>query len=133
MGATVQAAKVIGRVVASRKCETLEGAKLLLIQPLSWEKKPLGDPIVAVDTVGAGAEEFVFWVAAREAAVAMGGTSMKDTPPVDAAIVGIVDGVNLQEWTRETGHASGARGGKRLDNEKAPRSGEFQAFVGPAA
>lgn len=96
----MQPAKIIGRVVASRKYETLEGARFLLIQPMTWEKKPQGDPIVAVDTVGAGAGEFVFWVAAREAAVAMGGTSLKDTPPVDAAIVGIVDGVNLQDWTK---------------------------------
>ena len=97
----MQAAVVIGRVVASRKYETLEGAKLLLIQPMSWEKKPQGDPVVAIDTVGAGAGEFVFWVQAREAAVAVGGTSLKDAPPVDAAIVGIVDGVNLQNWAKE--------------------------------
>lgn len=96
----MQAARIVGRVVASRKYETLEGAKLLLIQPLTWDRRPYGDPIVAADTVGAGAGEFVFWVAARDAAVAFGGTSLKDTPPVDAAIVGIVDGVNLQEWTR---------------------------------
>lgn len=95
----MQAAKVIGRVIASRKYETLEGVKLLLIQPLSWEKKPIGEPIIAADTVGAGANEFVFWVAAREAAVAFGGTSLENTPPIDAAIVGIIDGVNLQDWT----------------------------------
>lgn len=94
------AAKVVGRVMASRKYETLEGAKLLLIQPLSWDQKPQGDPIVAVDTVGAGGSEFVFWVAAREAAVSVGGTSLKDTPPIDAAVVGIIDGVNQQEWTK---------------------------------
>ena len=97
----MQAAKVIGRVMASRKYETLEGARLLMIQPVTWEKEPKGDPIVAVDTVGAGANEFVFWVAAREAAMAMGGTSLKNTPPVDAAVVGIIDGVNLQDWTKE--------------------------------
>ena len=95
----MRAALVIGRVTASRKYETLEGKKLLLIQPMTWEKEARGDPIVAVDTVGAGAGEFVFWVAAREAAVALGGTSLKDSPPVDAAILGIVDGVNLQGWT----------------------------------
>ncbi len=96
----MHAGKVIGRVMASRKYESLEGSKLLVIQPMTWEKVPKGDPIVAVDTVGAGAGEFVFWVAAREAAVAVGGNSMADTPPVDAAVVGIVDGVNVQEWTR---------------------------------
>lgn len=96
----MQAAFVIGRVVASRKVESLEGAKLLLIQPMTWEKEPKGDPIVAMDNVGAGAGEFVFWVAAKEAALAQGGTSFKDTPPIDAAILGIVDGVNFQDWAK---------------------------------
>ena len=90
----MQAALVVGRVTASRKYETLEGAKLLLIQPATWLKEPKGEPLVAVDTVGAGAGEFVFWVAAREAAVAVGG---KNPPPVDAAILGIIDGVNLPQ------------------------------------
>ena len=97
----MQAAQVVGRVVASRKYETLEGKKLLLIQPMTWEKETRGDPIVALDTVGAGAGEFVFWVAAREAAVAVGGNTLADTPPVDAAILGIVDGVHLQAWTEK--------------------------------
>lgn len=94
----MKAAKVIGRVVASRKYETLEGKRLLLIQPVTWEKEPKGDPIVAVDACGAGFEEFVFFVKSREAAVAF-----EDLPPVDAAIVGIIDGVNLQAWTMPVG------------------------------
>ena len=72
-----------------------------MILPMTWEKKLRGDPIVAVDTVGSGAGEFVFWVASREAATALGGKSLQDTPPVDAAILGVVDGINLQEWTKE--------------------------------
>jgi len=96
----MHAAIVVGRVVASRKCETLEKATLLLIQPTDWNKQIQGDPIVALDTVGAGANEFVFWVASREAAVAGGGTTLADTPPVDAAVVGIIDGTHLQEWTK---------------------------------
>ena len=99
----MHAAIVIGRVTASRKYETLEGAKLLLIQPVTWEKEPVGDAIVATDTVGAGAGEFVFWVAAKEASVSVGGTNLKDTPPVDAAILGIIDGVNIQNWTKDRG------------------------------
>src|SRR5207247_10365729 len=63
----MQAGLVVGRVVASRKTAALEGARLLLIQPTTWEREPKGDPLVAVDTVGSGAGEFVFWVAAREA------------------------------------------------------------------
>jgi len=78
----------------------MEGMRLLLLQPMSWEKVPVGQPIVAADTVGAGAGEFVFWVAAREAAFAMGGNNLGDTPPVDAAILGIVDGVNIQDWVQ---------------------------------
>ena len=74
---------------------------MLLIQPLDWDTdKPAGEPLVAADTVGAGAGETVFFVASREAIVAFEGweweTSVKSTPPpVDAAIVGIIDGKSL--------------------------------------
>jgi ethanolamine utilization protein EutN len=81
---------VIGRVVASQKEKTLDGTAMLLIQPTDWQQKPKGDPLVAVDTVGAGAGEFVFYVQARDAAVAL-----EQAPPIDAAIVGIIDGVEL--------------------------------------
>lgn len=93
----MKAARIIGRVVCSRKEETLEGLKLLLIQPLEWSGEEKGEPIVATDTVGAGAGEIVFWVAAKEAAVALGGT----LPPVDAAVVGIVEGIDIQDWARQ--------------------------------
>lgn len=94
-------AKVIGRVFCSRQCCGMGAKTLLLIQPLDWETdKPSGDPLVAGDTVGAGAGETVFFVASREAIVAFegweGGTAAKaDPPPVDAAIVGIIDGKRL--------------------------------------
>lgn len=84
---------IIGRVVASHKYETLVGAKLLLVQPTDWFKNPEGDPLVAIDTVGAGAAEFIFYVQSREAAV-----TMEAIPPVDAAIVGIIDGVNFEDF-----------------------------------
>ena len=81
-------AKVIGRVFCSRQEATIDGKKLLLIQPLRWEdESPLGDRIVAADAAGAGSSEKVFWVASRDAVVAF-----KDAPPVDAAVVGIVEG-----------------------------------------
>ncbi|MBI3288546.1 MAG: EutN/CcmL family microcompartment protein [Elusimicrobia bacterium] len=81
-------ARVIGRVFCSRQEPGLDRKTMLLIQPLRWEDEAaLGDPIVAVDAVGAGACEKVFWVASRDAAVAF-----KDAPPVDAAVVGIVEG-----------------------------------------
>lgn len=89
---------VVGRVWSTRIYESLKDKKLLLVLPTDWNKNPKStDPIVAVDVVGAGAGEFVFYVQAREAAVACGGKRLDDTPPVDAAIVGIIDGVYLEE------------------------------------
>jgi ethanolamine utilization protein EutN len=84
------AGRVIGRVVATRKDENLEGEKLLLIQPTTWEGVDQGDPLVALDSVGAGWQEFVFFVKSREAAV-----TVPRVPPVDCAVVGIIDGVHL--------------------------------------
>jgi len=87
-------ARVVGRVFCTRQEPAIDGKRLLLIQPLRWEdESALGDPIVAADVCGAGASEKVFWVAAREAAVAF-----KDLPPVDAAIVGIVDGHHVGDF-----------------------------------
>ena len=87
-------AKVIGTVVASQKYETLEGAKLLIIQPLTWEeKKPMGKPEVAVDTVQAGIGDYVFYVEAREASLPL----LPKVAPVDASIVGIVDSIDIHE------------------------------------
>lgn len=83
-------ARVIGRVVATSKYETLKGVKLLLLEPTDWEGKPESGYLVAADAVGAGSSEFVFYVKSREAAVTLEGV-----PPVDASIVGIIDGVFL--------------------------------------
>ncbi len=93
------AGKVIGRVVATRKYKTLQGIKLLLLQPLTWDKKPDGEPFVALDSVGAGAGEFVFYVKAREACfpwMKQDKQVVEEMPPSDATILGIIDGVNLK-------------------------------------
>ncbi|HEX4460006.1 MAG TPA: EutN/CcmL family microcompartment protein [Polyangia bacterium] len=84
--------RVIGTVVATRKYEGLEGAKLLVVTPLDHALKPTRDPEVAVDTVRAGVGDLVFLVGSREAALALNPTFV----PVDAAIVGIVDDVNAR-------------------------------------
>ena len=87
-------ARVVGRVFCSRQVPSVDGKKLLLIQPLAWEdESPRGDPIVAFDAVGSGSSEKVYWVAAREAAVAF-----PDLPPADAAIVGIVEGHQVKDF-----------------------------------
>lgn len=84
-------ARVVGTVVATRKDPRLEGKKLIIIQPVSPEGKAEGGYIVAVDTVGAGNKELILAVAGSSARMAEG---CKDTP-VDSAIIGIVDAVDL--------------------------------------
>ena len=85
-------ARVTGTLVATQKNRKLEGAKLLLVQPLTLEDTPRGPELLAVDGVGAGVHEKVLIVLeGRAASDAIG----KKAAPVDAAIVGIVDGVDL--------------------------------------
>jgi microcompartment protein CcmK/EutM len=87
----MQLARVIGTVVASVKAPGLDGVKLLVIQPLDRQLKPVGGQLVAADAVHmAGPGELVYFVAAREAAQAMPDQFV----PVDHAIVGIVDAVS---------------------------------------
>jgi len=86
-------ARVIGTVVATQKYRDLEGVKFLIVQPLTKEQQPKGAPVVAADgTAQAGPGELVFIVGSREAAQAM---PIKFVP-VDHAIVGIVDDVDLE-------------------------------------
>jgi microcompartment protein CcmK/EutM len=84
----MQLARVIGDVVATRKDESLNGIKLLVVQPLTPERRPAGKPLVAVDAVGAGVGEDVFFVRGKEASFPFYPDA---EPPVDAGIVGIVD------------------------------------------
>jgi ethanolamine utilization protein EutN len=86
-------ARVTGTVVATQKNQKLEGAKLLLVQPLTLEDTPRGPELLAVDGVGAGVHEKVLIVLeGRSASDAIG----RKMAPVDAAIVGIVDRVDLE-------------------------------------
>ncbi len=87
-------ARVVGRVFCSRQDPAIDKKTMLLIQPLKWEDESnAGDPIVAADAVGAGSSETVFWVASRDAVVAF-----QDAPPIDAAVVGIVDGHQVRNF-----------------------------------
>lgn len=81
---------VKGTVVADRKAAGLEGTKLLLVQPVDEHRAPVGDVQAAVDRVQAGVGDLVYLVGSREAALACEPWFV----PVDAAIVGIVDGVD---------------------------------------
>ena len=80
-------AKVIGTVVMTRKDDNLANTTLLLVQPLTPERRPSGRPVVAVDAVGAGVGDEVFFVRGKEASFPF----FPSEPPVDAGIVGIGD------------------------------------------
>lgn len=84
--------RVVGTVVATQKHRTFEGAKLLLVQPLTLEGEPRGTAVMAIDTLGAGVDETVLVVnEGRAAGEALGRT----LAPVDAAVVGIIDTVDV--------------------------------------
>ena len=86
-------AKIVGTVVATRKDPRLVSNKLLVARPIDPRGKAEGSYVVAVDTVDAGVGETVLIVSGSSARMAAG---MKDTP-VDAAVVGIIDAVDVIE------------------------------------
>ena len=88
----MQLAKVIGTVVATEKVPALEGQKIMLIQPLTDRLQSSGIPIAAIDTAQVGINDLVYWIAAREAALALPDSFVA----VDAAITGIVDEINRE-------------------------------------
>ena len=83
----MQIARVIGDIVATRKEPAFEGIALLVIQPMTPDGRDVGRPLVAVDSVGAGVGERVFFVRGKEASFPFHPLEV----PADAGIVGIVD------------------------------------------
>lgn len=88
----MQIARVVGTVVSTHKHPKFEGAKLLLVQPLNIDETARGNALLAVDGVGAGVHEKVLIVLeGRAAGEALG----KKAAPVDAAVIGIIDQVDV--------------------------------------
>ena len=85
--------RVIGTVVATRKDEKLVGSKLMVTQPLDLDLRPKGDPLIAVDTVGAGIGELVAFTIGTASRIA----ARKMDAPIDAAIVGIIDEIDINK------------------------------------
>ena len=86
--------RVVGSVVSTQKRPQFEGAKLLLVQPETPDGKATGATLLAIDSVGAGIKELVIVVLeGRAAGEALG----KKGAPVDAAILGIVDQLDVAE------------------------------------
>ncbi len=84
--------KVLGTIWATKKYSTLTGQKMQLIQPLNSQMKEFGNPLVAVDTIGAGPGETVLYMTMSEAALALD----VEHAPVDASIIGIIDSINSE-------------------------------------
>lgn len=90
----MQIARVVGTVVATQKHPKFEGAKLLLVQPVTVDDVPRGPTLLAVDSVGAGVfERVLIVIEGRAAGEALG----RKAAPVDAAIIGIIDQLDVQE------------------------------------
>jgi ethanolamine utilization protein EutN len=87
----MQLGRVIGNVVCTIKTPSLDGLKLLVVQPLDRNGRDKGRPLIALDSVGAGAGETIYWCRGREASFPF----LPAEPPTEATIVGIVDTVNI--------------------------------------
>lgn len=83
----MQIARVIGNVVSTVKNEALESRKLMIVQTLHADLSPKGKPMIALDAVGAGVGELVFWCRGKEASFPF----KRDDTPTDCTIVGIID------------------------------------------
>ncbi len=83
--------RVIGNVVCTMKDPALTGQKLLIVQPLDRKGRDHGRPVVALDAVGAGAGETIYWCRGKEASFPFLPVQL----PAEATIVGIVDSVNI--------------------------------------
>jgi microcompartment protein CcmK/EutM len=83
----VHLARVVGAVVATIKDDAMAGHKLLVLQPITPDRAPVGRLVVAADATAAGVGEHVFFVRGKEASLPF----LPAQPPVDACVVGIVD------------------------------------------
>lgn len=85
-------ARVIGSVWATRKEESLQGYKLLIVKQVDEHQKEVGEPFVAIDTIGAGVGELVIVTTGSSARKIVTGEEI----PVDAAVVGIIDSMDVK-------------------------------------
>jgi len=87
----MQLGRIIGNVVCTMKDPALIGQKLLVVQPLDRKGCDKGRPVVALDAVGAGPGETIYWCRGKEASFPFQPADL----PTEATIVGIVDSVNI--------------------------------------
>lgn len=125
----MQLARVIGEIVSSVKDANLEGVPLLVLQPIAASGESAGRTLVATDSVGAGVGERVFFVRGREAAYPF----YPGEPPTDAAVIGIVDHVHVDEVEQVEAGADAPRGGHPRSGGGEGRSAEPKLPARPKA
>ena len=99
-------ARVVGNLVATQKSGKLEGLKLLLVRECDVEGKSKGGLVVAADSVGAGAGETVLLVSGSSARMAY----PKEGTPIDAAVVAVIDGIEVEGRLHKPNALASARG-----------------------
>jgi len=87
----MQLGRIIGNVVSTMKAAPLTGRKLLIVQPIDPRGTASGKPLVAIDAVGAGAGEIIYWCRGKEASFPF----LPDEVPTEATVVAIVDSVHV--------------------------------------
>lgn len=87
-----QLGKVVGCVWATAKNASLEGRRLLIVQPLTPDLKETGKQLICLDAVGTGAAELIYWCRGKEASFPF----LPDEVPTEATIVGIVDEIKVR-------------------------------------
>lgn len=87
----MQIGKVVGTITATRKEPRLDGFKILIVATMTIDLKPTGSHVIAIDTVGSGFGEVVLLVSGSSARQ----SNATDKKPVDLAIVGILDSINI--------------------------------------
>ena len=88
----MQLGRVIGRLWCTAKNNSLNGHRLLVVQPVTPEMKDTGKQVVCADATGAGAGELIYWCRGKESSFPF----LPDEVPVDAAIVGIIDELHVE-------------------------------------
>jgi len=95
----VKLGQVIGTVVSTQKLECFDRKKILLVQQIDENRKPLGNPFAAVDTVQAGEGDIVMYEGGKEAAQALDNWFN----PCDASVIGIIDGISAENSEKNSG------------------------------
>ncbi|MBZ5724785.1 MAG: EutN/CcmL family microcompartment protein [Acidobacteriia bacterium] len=108
--------RVVGCVWATVKDPSLEGQRMLVIQPLTPDLRDTGKRLICLDTTGAGAGETIYWVRGKEASFPF----LPKEPPVDTTVVGIVDSVHLREAAPPSGAPPHGGGGRKARRKGKP-------------